>query len=256
MVEGELGERLYVHSDQIDRPLLMRKDGEHYNIMTDHLGSTLGLVSEAGDVVEQYAYNAFGEMKIFDGQGAEIPASTLGNIYGFTGREMDSESDFYYYRARYYNPQTGRFLSEDPIRFASGDFNQYRYVGNNPLDSRDPSGSILIGELLALGATPFIISSILQTNTLTNQILQLEASIDRLSSQISALQSQQANLCAGSEQANSVQRRINIARAQVVETKKQIFEKRKRRNVLVGNTVVSAFLDAASGLGFSFITDF
>ena len=65
MVEGALGERLYVHSDQIDRPLLMRKDGEHYNIMTDHLGSTLGLVSEAGDVVEQYAYNAFGEKEVY-----------------------------------------------------------------------------------------------------------------------------------------------------------------------------------------------
>ena len=142
MVEGELGERLYVHSDQIDRPRLMRKDGEHYNIMTDHLGSTLGLVSEAGDVVEQYAYNAFGEMKIFDGQGAEISASTLGNIYGFTGREMDSESDFYYYRARYYNPETGRFLSEDPIHFRGGDLNLYRYVRNKVVNYLDPFGLV------------------------------------------------------------------------------------------------------------------
>ena len=151
MVEGALGERLYVHSDQIDRPLLMRKDGEHYNIMTDHLGSTLGLVSEAGDVVEQYAYNAFGEMKIYDGQGAEIPASTLGNIYGFTGREMDSESDFYYYRARYYNPDTGRFLSEDPIGFLGEDLNMYRYVANSPLVYTDPTGLNTFDPALQLG---------------------------------------------------------------------------------------------------------
>jgi RHS repeat-associated protein len=43
-------------------------------------------------------------------------------------------------RARYYDPSTGRFLSEDPIGFNGGDFNLYRYVGNNPVLSGDPSG--------------------------------------------------------------------------------------------------------------------
>ncbi|MBY0516246.1 MAG: RHS repeat-associated core domain-containing protein [Bacteriovoracaceae bacterium] len=43
-------------------------------------------------------------------------------------------------RARYYDPSSGRFLSEDPIGFLGGDYNLYRYVGNNPILKVDPSG--------------------------------------------------------------------------------------------------------------------
>ena len=61
------------------------------------------------------------------------------NSYAYTGRELD-DTDLYYYRARYYDPTTQRFLSQDPIGFASGDFNFYRYVGNSPGNFVDPSG--------------------------------------------------------------------------------------------------------------------
>ena len=47
-------------------------------------------------------------------------------------------------RIRYYNPQTGRFLSEDPIHFDGEDYNLYRYVQNNPLNLTDPSGEVPI----------------------------------------------------------------------------------------------------------------
>ncbi len=66
--------------------------------------------------------------------------SQVGNIFGFTGREFDAESDLYYYRARYYNPASGRFLTADPIGFAGGDTNLYRYVKNNPINRTDPLG--------------------------------------------------------------------------------------------------------------------
>jgi len=46
----------------------------------------------------------------------------------------------YYYRARYYDPSIGRFISSDPIEFQAGDFNFYRYVGNDPVNFVDPSG--------------------------------------------------------------------------------------------------------------------
>jgi len=55
-------------------------------------------------------------------------------------REHEEETGDYYYRARYYNPGTGRFLSEDPIGFAGGDTNLYRYVQNNPISFVDPQG--------------------------------------------------------------------------------------------------------------------
>jgi uncharacterized protein RhaS with RHS repeats len=55
---------------------------------------------------------------------------------------MDDD-DLYYYRARYYDPTTQRFLSEDPIGLDAGDMNFYRYVGNNPVNYTDSSGLFL-----------------------------------------------------------------------------------------------------------------
>jgi RHS repeat-associated protein len=61
------------------------------------------------------------------------------NPFRYTGRELDPETGLYYYRARYYGPATGRFLSEDPVAFDAGvDF--YAYVGGNPVNEFDPSG--------------------------------------------------------------------------------------------------------------------
>jgi RHS repeat-associated protein len=65
-------------------------------------------------------------------------ASTAG--YAFTGREWDPETGLYYYRARYYDPKIGRFISDDPIGLAGGDVNLYAYVGNRPLNLSDPFG--------------------------------------------------------------------------------------------------------------------
>lgn len=61
------------------------------------------------------------------------------NSYQYTGRENDGATGFYFYRARYYNPTWGRFISEDPIGLAGGG-NLYRYVGDNPLQFRDSLG--------------------------------------------------------------------------------------------------------------------
>jgi RHS repeat-associated protein len=59
--------------------------------------------------------------------------------YAFTGREWDPETNLYYYRARYYDPKIGRFLSEDPEGFIDGP-NMYTYVLNNPARYVDPWG--------------------------------------------------------------------------------------------------------------------
>jgi len=59
--------------------------------------------------------------------------------FRFTAREFDQETGLYYYRARYYDPKLGRFLSEDPIGIAGG-LNLYAYAGNDPVNGRDPFG--------------------------------------------------------------------------------------------------------------------
>jgi RHS repeat-associated protein len=76
----------------------------------------------------------------YDSFGKQLNSSgSLTNPFQFSARESDSESGLYYYRARYYEPATGRFLSEDPIRFGGGT-NFYTYTGNNPIIWNDPFG--------------------------------------------------------------------------------------------------------------------
>ncbi len=76
-----------------------------------------------------YLYDGFGQIQ---GGGA------IGG-YTFTGREWDPETGLYYYRARYYDPRLGRFISEDPILWAGGE-NFYSYVKNRPATLSDPQG--------------------------------------------------------------------------------------------------------------------
>ena len=90
-------------------------------------------------LVERYAYDVFGQPTIRDVNGTEISASALNNPYLFTARRYDAEAGLYYYRARYYDYATGRFLQPDPLGYTDG-LNLYAYVGSNPLSWIDPLG--------------------------------------------------------------------------------------------------------------------
>lgn len=96
--------------------------------LTDHLSSTSALTDISGNVIEQLAYDSFGNS-----------AGSSRTRYGYTGRERDSDTGMLYYRARFYDPEAGRFISEDPIQFDGG-WNFYAYVVNNPINLRDPLG--------------------------------------------------------------------------------------------------------------------
>jgi len=69
------------------------------------------------------------------------------NLIMFTGKERDQESGNDYFGARYYNANTGRFLSEDPAGFLGG-INKYVYVGDDPTDFNDPSGRLPFGAVV------------------------------------------------------------------------------------------------------------
>ncbi len=98
----------------------------------DGLGSITSLSNAAGSIVNTYTYDSFGNLTASTG--------SLVNSFRYTGRESDAETGLYYYRARYYDPSSGRFLSEDPIRFSGMDLNLYRYVWSDALNLRDPFG--------------------------------------------------------------------------------------------------------------------
>jgi len=98
-------------------------------------GSTVALTDQSQVVVNTYAYDPFGN--ILDEVQAVSPQP-----FKFVGQYgvMAEPSGFYYMRARYYDPQVGRFVSEDPIGFAGGDVNLSAYVRNNPINWVDPKG--------------------------------------------------------------------------------------------------------------------
>ncbi len=124
----------FVHGQGTDAPLSMRRDAQDYFYLADRLGSIRGVVNAGGEVVNRYRYAAFG--------GIREAEEAIPNPYGFTGREPDPATGLMYYRARYFDPEIGRFISEDPLGRRAGDPNVYRYVGNDPQNLRDPSGLI------------------------------------------------------------------------------------------------------------------
>ena len=129
--------------------VLARSQGTDTKVpLTDALGSTVALAGAGGTIQTQYAYEAFGKTTTM---GAASNNSTQ-----FTGRENDG-TGLYYYRARYYDPGSQRFLSEDPFILDGGRTSRYGYAYDNPINLRDPSGRFvqagigcLIGALVSI----------------------------------------------------------------------------------------------------------
>jgi RHS repeat-associated protein len=98
--------------------------------LKDHLGSTRALASDYSTTVDTITYDSFGK---------PLGNTSLGTRFLYAGRDYDADTELYYYRARWYDPQLRRFISEDPIGL-NGGINLYAYVGNNPINATDPSG--------------------------------------------------------------------------------------------------------------------
>jgi RHS repeat-associated protein len=121
----------YAQGSGLDQPLAEFRSGTASYYDQDGLGSVTSLNNSTSVLANSYSYDSFGKPTASTG--------TLTNPFQYTGREFDSETGIYYYRARYYDSSGGRFLSEDPLRFGIAP-NFYAYVANDPVGYIDPSG--------------------------------------------------------------------------------------------------------------------
>ena len=101
--------------------------------LVDNQGSVRDVIDSNGVVQDHIVYDSYGQVTSETNPGFDFR-------YGYTGRERDKETGLQYNRARYYDPSTGAFIGQDPIGFAGGDANLYRYVGNSPFNGIDPTG--------------------------------------------------------------------------------------------------------------------
>ena len=100
------------------------------------LGSVNAVTDNNGNVTDRYVYDAFG--RLIGQQG------NTDNEFRFTGEQFDEHSNLYYLRARYYDPENGRFISRDSFEGFQDDplsLHKYTYVHNNPVNLIDPSGN-------------------------------------------------------------------------------------------------------------------
>lgn len=121
----------YTQGKGVDQPFAELRSSTASYYEQDGLSSITSLTNSAGVLANTYTYDSFGKLTGFTG--------TLTNPFRYTGRENDSETGIYDYRARYYDQNVGRFINEDPIGFKGGiDF--YTYVKNRSLNFTDPTG--------------------------------------------------------------------------------------------------------------------
>jgi len=134
-------QRNYVYGNYIDEVLMMTDSGSNdYYYAHDHLFSPAALIDDNGTVVERYEYDAYGDCNVLDADYSKDAdgISDYGNPYFFTGRRLDildtASLKIMYYRNRYYDPATGRFITPDPLGITPNPEkpNRFRAYPNNP----------------------------------------------------------------------------------------------------------------------------
>jgi RHS repeat-associated protein len=123
----------------------------------DGFGSVRQLTNVSASITDTYNYDAFGNLLNSTG--------TTPNNYLYRGEQFDTDLGLYYLRARYYNPQTGRFLSRDPedgTPYDPKSLHKYLYAGGDPVNAVDPTGRAIIAEYaklyqqIVLGEAPVV----------------------------------------------------------------------------------------------------
>ena len=123
--------RTYVFEPYSFKPLAFIENQKLYYYHLDHLGTPQEVSDHQGNIVWSGNYRAYGSLAVAQENAVE-------NHLRFQGQYFDDESGLHYNRFRYYDPQVGRFINQDPIGLLGG-INNYQYVPN-PVGWVDPFG--------------------------------------------------------------------------------------------------------------------
>jgi RHS repeat-associated protein len=134
---------LYFYAD--GQRIAMKKDGVVSCIYGDQLGSVSAVADAGGNLISKTLYHPWGTTRYIQGISP--------TDYGYTGQMK--EGDIYFYNARWYDPQLGRFMQADtfvPTAQGTQGFDRYAYVNNNPIRYIDPSGMRLVNTMMTDGS--------------------------------------------------------------------------------------------------------
>ncbi|MEL7263262.1 MAG: putative Ig domain-containing protein [Planctomycetota bacterium] len=119
-----------------------QRGGETYSYHTDGLGSVNAITDNTATVVNQYAYDAFGETR--------SESTAIENPFLFDGQRRDTATGLDYLRARHYDSQTGRLIGVDPFEgtpLQTNSIHDFTYAGNDPINASDPTGRFTLLEV-------------------------------------------------------------------------------------------------------------
>ncbi|OJA86592.1 type VI secretion system tip protein TssI/VgrG [Burkholderia ubonensis] len=134
----------YIPHPDHQGPLARLADGKRYHYLNDHLGTPQELVDDDRKVVWAVDFDGYGQTQ------HQIVAE-IDNPIRYPGQYRDIESGLYYNRHRYYDPEVGRYINQDPIGLLGGG-NHYAYADNRPVDAIDPTGLLTVAAGAELGA--------------------------------------------------------------------------------------------------------
>jgi RHS repeat-associated protein len=144
-------EFLYDHTGVMGLKYTVDNEEKYYFYRKDSQQNIVGILDNSGKVVVRYTYDSWGnhDITVLDSS-----CEQLANLNPFRYRSYyyDTETDLYFLKTRYYDPEIGRFISIDGISYlnpnAINGLNLYAYCSNNPVMAIDPNGTLLFGLFL------------------------------------------------------------------------------------------------------------